>query len=405
MNASILAPTSARTAAPLVGSILIGQIALWIFLFGSAGLFRDGPNGKSLGTDFAVFSGASAALEHGENPYDYRVLYRYERQLLRAQHLAVTSQVQNVRAGNPPLFYWALGPLQRLPFTVATVLWIAAMYVCAALGFLAALRYLNWTSRLVPVLIFLLMPQVVLGACYGNIHAPVFAAITLGLLLAERNPTLAGIVLAPAWLKPQLALPAVALIALFHTSHVRRLLAGFATVSLMLTGATIALLGANSLLMWLHGLTSWSHTVGLEPNLASAVGVYVPLVSYNLRILLGAGLFLAASGATGLVWWRRRGRGPASMHEVSWLWISWFLVAPFAHFPDEILLTVPVVALMGRNATYLARRGPAIGLVMSFLSVLLYPSWFGNVNLLALVVAGLGIYAFTRSREFKWQWG
>jgi hypothetical protein len=162
-----------------------------------------------MGTDFAVFSGAAYALKHGQNPYDYRVLYRSERSLLTHQHLPVTINAFNVRAGNPPIFYWALEPLTNLPFQRIAWLWIISMYLSSAAGFLLALRYLGWSKWLVPLIVFLLMPEVMTGALYGNVHGPVFAALALSLVLMKRHPALAGAVAAFGWLKPQLALPLV----------------------------------------------------------------------------------------------------------------------------------------------------------------------------------------------------
>src|SRR5947209_5372684 len=88
-RSSNTADTKRRWAA--VGPILVLEVMLWIAVFGVGRLFHDGPNGKAMGTDFAVFSGAANALKHGQNPYDYRVLYRSERALLTRQHLPVTT--------------------------------------------------------------------------------------------------------------------------------------------------------------------------------------------------------------------------------------------------------------------------------------------------------------------------
>jgi Glycosyltransferase family 87 len=347
-----------------VGPVLVLEILLWVAVFGVGRLFHEGPNGKAMGTDFAVFSGAASALQHGQNPYDYRVLYRSERALLTAQHLPVTKNEFNVRAGNPPLFYWALEPLTRFPFQRVAWAWIVAMYLFSAAGFLLALRYLRWSSWFVPILVFLLMPEVVTGALYGNVHGPVFAALAFSLVLADRHPGWAGAVAAFGWLKPQLALPLLLVIVLFHVRARRPMALGFTGVTLLWLVLTLLTTGLQSLVEWITGLHSWSQGISKEPNIASLSGLYVGWASRPLQLVLAGVLLLLALPATAVTW--RRFRGTAPVLAVGWLWVLWFLVSPFTHYPDLIVLTVPVLALLGRDG---ARVSTALGVGVLALSL------------------------------------
>jgi Glycosyltransferase family 87 len=379
-----------RSRLPRVAVALLAmEIALWLTLFLGAGLFRAGPNGKSMATDFAVFSGAAAALNAGQNPYNNRTLYQFERDLLQRQRLPVTSNVQNVRAGNPPLFYWALQPLARLPFQTAALLWILGMFACAAAGFAAALRFLGWERLWLPLAIFLLMPQVVLGACYGNVHAVVFAAVSAGLLIGARFPFWSGMVLGLAWLKPQLILPLVLLILMFHAARPARILGGFASATAAIAVLSLLATGSRMLWMWIEGLLSWSGSIGLEPNLASVVGLYAGWAPKGVSVVLGIGAFCVAVTLTLYARKSTTASRPLPLGAVGWLWAVWFLAAPFAHFPDEILLTLPVLALMGRDAVRLGQRGTTIVAYALFFSLALFPAGIGNVNLLSLVVVGV----------------
>lgn len=139
----------------------------------------------------------------------------------------MTSNAFNVRAGNPPLFYWALEPLTALPFQRIAWAWIVAMYAYSAAGFVFALRFLGWSTWFIPAIVFLLLPETVTGALYGNVHGPVFAALSLSLLLMRRHPAIAGAVAALGWLKPQIVLPLVFVIIVFHCPHRKRMLVGF----------------------------------------------------------------------------------------------------------------------------------------------------------------------------------
>lgn len=381
-------PSGARNvrAVRVVGPLLVAEIILWTVLFGVAGLFRDGPNGKSLGTDFAVFSGAASALKHGANPYDYRTLYHFERALLTRQHLPVTTQVFNVRAGNPPLFYWLLQPLTDMPFQAVALAWIALMYATSAVGFLLALRYFGWRRRFVPALVFMLLPQVVTGAAYGNVHGPVFAALALCLLLAARHPAIAGIVASCGWLKPQLAFPLVLLIFLFHAPARGRFASGWAGATAALLGLTVLTSGWNSLALWLNGLNSWSRGIDREPNIASLSGLYVTWTSRPVQLALALALLLFALALTARVWSANKNAGSVRMLAVGWLWGVWFLVAPFAHFPDEILLTVPILALLGRDGDNLRAPLAAASLYLAFLSLALIPTPFVSLSVVGLTV-------------------
>jgi hypothetical protein len=397
-----IAPTPVRgtPAWRVLGPLLVLQIFLWLTLFLGVGIFRAGPNGKSLATDFAVFSGAASAVRHGANPYDNKVLYSYERRLLRGQHLAVTSNVGNVRAGNPPWFYWAIQPLTDLPFQPVALAWIAGLFLFSAVGLLAALRYFRLNRTAVPLAIFLLMPQVVLGACYGNIHGVLLAVLALGLMLGRRRPLAAGAVLGLAWLKPQLGLPLVALVILFHVQRPARVLAGFALSTAAQLALTLIVLGPATLGNWLNGLVSWSHSEGAEPNLASLVGLYAGWASYPVRLLLTSAFLLAASALTARVWWQRRGYVERPFLEVAWLWCIWFLAAPFAHFPDEVLLAIPILALLGRDAARLTNPWEALVLYLCFFSLALFPATVLSVNLLSVVVAVIAVILY-RSRTVE----
>jgi hypothetical protein len=380
----------------VVAPLLFLQVALWLFVFGVAGIFHEGPNGKGMGTDFAVFSGAAYALKHGENPYDYRVLYRSERALLTKQHLPVTKNELNVRAGNPPLFYWALEPLTTLPFQRVAIVWIVSLYLLSAVGFLLSLRFLGWKSWLVPTILFLLMPQVVTGCLYGNVHAPIFAAIALCLILADRYPALAGTIAAVGWLKPQLALPLLLLVFLFHAPHRKSFAVGFGAATCGLLALTAATTGFYSLVQWVAGLNSWSKGISREPNIASLSGLYVSWASRPLQLAIATALLGCAVFLTVLAWKRTARATPVPILSVGWLWAAWFLVAPFSHFPDEIVLTLPVLAVLARDAARLSTRLGIATLYLAFFSLVLFPTPLVSVSVVAL---GLVLYRASQVPE------
>jgi Glycosyltransferase family 87 len=375
----------ARQAYFVVVPVLVLELLLWFAVFGVGHLFHEGPTGKGLATDFAVFSGAANALKHGQNPYDYRTLYRSERFLLARQRLPVTSNAFNVRAGNPPLFYWALEPLTAVPFQRIAWVWILAMYVCSAAGFVFALRYLGWTSWVFPTIVFLLLPETVTGALYGNVHGPVFAALSLSLLLVRRHPAVAGAVAALGWLKPQLALPLIFVIFVFHCPDRKRMLVGFLSVTAFLLGLTLLATGPHSLLEWLTGLNNWSKELNKQPNIASLSGLYALWAPRSVQIALTS-ILLAGAVAVTVVARRRWPIGIVPPSRSGWLWVLWFLVSGYTHYPDLIVLAVPVLALLGRDGSNVTRPRSIAVLYLSLFSLALFPS-----PLISLAVIAVGV--------------
>jgi Glycosyltransferase family 87 len=375
----------------VVGPLLLLQLFLWVGFFGVTRYFQDGPSGTAMGTDFAVFVGASNAMKHGQNPYDSAVLFRSESSLLARQHLRMTGDRFNVRAGNPPLFYWALEPLTGLPFQRVAVAWILAMYLSSGAGFLLALRYLRWTNWLLPTVVFLLMPEVVTGATFGNVHGPVLVVIALCLVLMERHAGLAGAVGALGWLKPQIAFPLLLVIFLFHSVDRRRAAAGFLGATVALSGAMVAATGLHSFAEWIAGLDSWSNGIGKEPNVVSLSGLYSGWLPRSLQIVVAIGLVVLACGATTVAWKRVHSRTVVPVIAVGWLWVLWFLVSPFAHYTDVIVLAVPVLALLGRNGEHVARPLGIATLYLAFFSLVVL--WTPLVSLPVIVLGillGLG---------------
>lgn len=351
--------------------------------------FNPGPNGAGMGTDFAIFYSGAQVMRDGENPYDHRLLYQTESSFMRQEHLPMTREGHIVLAGNPPLFFWALQPLTRLPFQPAALGWIASMWVLSALGLLGALRYFGWRRRIIPCLLFLALPQVILGAYDGNVDGLVFAGIGGSLALLRRHPVAAGMVAALAWLKPQVALPVVLLMVLFHSAQWKRYAAGFLAATAGLSGLTAALAGPGSFGRWMGGLTGFSQATAVEPKLASLVGVYAQWAPSTVRLGLEVCLLLTAIVATAAMRWRTWRLGELTVLAVGWLWTWWMLATPFAHYYDEILLAVPLLALMGRDASRIGRALPLAALYMMFVSVFLLRWTPFHVQLLALPLLGV----------------
>ncbi len=316
-------------------------LVLWLFLLSVSGNFESGPRPRTLGGDFALNITGSVILQHGGNPYDENQVIATQQSFFAQQGIK-TPNDKWTRAitwqSYPPLYFWLLQPLTHVPFRVIGAVWIIGLYALMGLGFLCILQYLGWRRRLIPTLIFMAMPQTTLQAFYGNPAALVFAVIAGSLFVQRRHPVWAGCLISLAWLKPQLAVPAMILIALFHVNDRRHFLQGIAIGSFLLLAATLATVGVEPMVQWVGEMRSVSSMAGSQPNMIPLVGLYAGVVSAMVRQLLQIGLLAVAAGLTAWWWFKLRPKGAVPPLQVAWLWVVWLLALPYAHFPEEMLL-------------------------------------------------------------------
>ena len=348
-------------------------VALWTLLFLASGSLQRGPNPNHLGGDYALLLSGAEVLQSGGNPYNQQVLYRAEKQLLRNDGMSAPRFDPYMRVGNPPWLFWAMGPLTGASFRASAKLWSLGMYFVLALGFLGCLIRMGWRRKWLPLLLFLTLPQTIYAAFYGNVDALVFAALAWSAALTRRRPLAAGVLLSVTFLKPQVALPGAVLIVLFLSPNRGRVIVGFIAATIVLFVLTLGTTGFESVGWWLQALTDYSQRLGVQPDIASLSGLYVYSAPDKLRIAFEA-VSLVGVAAVTVVWWHRRRSQVSSVLEVGWLWIAWFLATPFAHFHDEVVLTLPVLAIVGRDAAWLGRWPATLALYALLFSILVFPT-------------------------------
>jgi hypothetical protein len=253
-----------------------------------------------------------------------------------------------------------------------------------------------------PTVIFLLMPQVVLGAFYGNVVGIVFAAIGVSLLLSYRHPALAGALMCLAWLKPPIALPVVLLLGLFHVQQRTRFAAGFALGTVGLFLLTVFTSGWNSIGLWVHGLLRYSNDMGIQPDVISLTGLYVRWMPAAPRLILEALTLIAALVLTAH-FWRTRRSDHAAFLTIAPLWVLWMLASPYGHFFDEIILAIPMAAYLGQNGGRAAFRLPGTALYLLFFS-LFFISWAPlRVYLLPIPLMLIAAFMLKSERDVRFQ--
>jgi Glycosyltransferase family 87 len=354
--------------------VLYGFLLLWVWLAIDAVGTSSGPNGIDFGVDFSHTYAAVHVLSAGHNPYDYHRLSTTQHALLSRYGLPVQPPSHAVLVGTSTFFLWVMQPFNAFPFQAIAIAWMLSTYALVGFVFLALLRHFGWHRRGLPTIIFLVTPAVVLGIYYGNMITLAFAAIAGSFPLLRRHPFLAGAVLSVSMLKLQIALPVAGLIVLFQAPHKGRVVAGFLTAFLARHLIAIALLGPAYQVWWLGSFVNFSRTMDLQPNIISLTGSYTALLPHTGEFALEIISIVLAGAITVAYWWRVRSEPTLPLLKTGWLWFLWMLATPYAHFIDEIVLVIPVIALIGVDGRHATRPISVVVLYLLGLSILLF-SW------------------------------
>lgn len=157
----------------------------------------------------------------------------------------------------------------------------------------------------------------------------------------------------------------------------------------MLAGSAITA-GPASLGWWLGSFTNFATSVPDQGDIPTLAGLYVGWAPHILSVALVA-LSLTAAGALTVLALRRYRHAPEPLpvRSLAWLWLVWFLAAPYGHFADEVFLA-PVLLSVFRGAGSQERVTAILLLYAAVLSVLvqnIHPSHMALLCLLPL--AGL----------------
>ena len=384
--------------------LLYGCLLLWVWIALDVVGTSGGPNGDVFGVDFSHTYAAVKVLSTGHNPYDYVRLSRMQHRLLGADGLSVQPRSPAVLVGTSTFYLWLLRPIAVFPYQTVAAAWMLFNYALLGFAVLALLRFMGWRRRGLPALIILVSPVAALGVFYGNMITVTFAALAGALPLLRRHPFLAGMLLSVTILKLQVALPLAGLVILFHAPRKRWVVAGFLSAFLGRHLFAVVLLGPSYQAWWLESLLNFSRTVQLQPNLASLTGLYAHGASRGTRMAVELASVSLAAAATGVFWWRVRPRPTVPLTQTGWLWFLWIIATPYAHYVDEILLLIPVLALVGRDARAIARPPAVEVLYLLGLSILLFSWTPEHVQLLWAPLAGCAAcFAVVAYRELHGQ--
>jgi arabinofuranan 3-O-arabinosyltransferase len=337
------------------------------------------PDGAGVPTDFvAVWSAGKLALGgHAASVYDWPIHKLVEQS-------AVGHPFEGYYGWHyPPTFLFVAIALALLPYTTAYLFWTIGTFP----AYLAAMRAIIGDRA--GYLLAAAFPAVLANAVVGQNGFLTAALVGGTVLLIDRRPIAAGVLLGLLTYKPHLGLLfPVALIAGQHW----RVFASAAIVAMLMAAASWLAFGSEC---WHAFFGNISHTeqVFLSQGqadwskLQTAFGLTRTLGgSETLAWTAQAAVALLAAGAIALVW-----RSTAA-HEIkaAALGCGTALATPYLYAYDLVVLAVPLAFLfrIGRARGFLRHELPGIGLAC--LLVLIFPFVKAPVGFVAVVVvAGL----------------
>ena len=288
----------------------------------------------------------------------------------------------------PPAFLLLVTPFGLLPFAVSLAMWSAATF---AVYFVLMRRLFPQSGWLAAA-----FPPVFINAAIGQ-NAFVTAAIFIGgMLLLQRRPFAAGLLLGCLVIKPQLGL---LLPIAFLAARQWRAIAGAAVSSLGLLVIGAVAFGAAATEAWLAQMPLYV-TIGRD----GLVGWHKMASVYAAVRQAGAGLELAfavhllvAAAAALLVWrvWRSDAEAPA---KAGILAAATLLASPYVFPYDAVFLVVAFFWLAQRGAPALAL---AVLWCLPLLIIAQMASAQGPVNLSPALPIGLLILGALQLRASR----
>jgi len=323
---------------------------------------------KPIGTDFVAFWTAGALVAQGKAAavYDVPALHAAERK-------TVGAEIDAFPFAYPPSLLLVLPALAALPYLVALPLWLLITFV----PFVAIVR--RAAPHPATLWLILALPAGYLNVLHGQAGFLVAALMGGALLLLERRPVLAGVLLGILTFKPQLGF--LVPIALIAGGRWRAVATAIAT-AVVVMGASYAVFGAETWRAFLAGAQAarvhletgelpWDkmHTVFAGARLIGigVVGAYALQAAVTLAVAV-------------MVW--RAWRQPADPALRSALLVAGaVLAAPYGFEYDLVLLALPIAWLGWHGVRHGFHAGEKVVLLMAWLMPFATPG----------IAAGLGV--------------
>jgi hypothetical protein len=114
------------------------------------------------------------------------------------------------------------------------------------------------------------------------------------------------------------------------------------------------------------------------------------------RVVLEAASLALAAAIT--AWYWKTANRDRLLARTGWLWALWLLATPYARFSDEMLLAIPLLAMLRPQDRIRSTRLMAAVLYTTYLSVVVAAWQFGPVSLFPVPLTILAACMFLGSR-------
>ncbi|MGY8634635.1 glycosyltransferase family 87 protein [Bradyrhizobium sp. 14AA] len=360
--------------------------ALWAayVLTGHDGLdFR----GHPIGTDFSSFWATSGLVlaGHAGDAYDPAKHYA-------AQQAVFGPDVQYYAWLYPPPALLIIAPLGMLPYAVSLITWLS---ITGAAYIATVYRLIRRSDALAPILCF---PAVLINTIHGQNAFLSTAIVGTGLLMSDRYPVAAGMVLGTLCFKPQLA-PMLAIVVIARADW--RMAFGAAFSSCLLIISTMVIFGFD---VW-HQFASvipvsrfWLEqgVMGFFKMQSTFAAVRLLGGDVQLAYAIQALVTVLAAILLLMIW-----RSPASLRlRVGATGAAILLGTPFVLDYDFVLLSLPIAALAAEGLESGFRPYEKTALVCAWmLPLLARPAGLAHVPLSPETVMLLLILIWLRARR------
>lgn len=360
--------------------LVLAPLCSFIYLAIDSGPFLNETvaRGQIIGRDFAQFWAVAVMTWQGEALGAFSA--SLEPQL--EQMLGADVGFMNFPYPPPALLY--LLPLAALPYLASLIAWLLSTFAA-----LAVLIRRHVTPAPLLLIGFVLSPASIVNIVSGqNGYLSTFL-LCGGLLLLERRPVLAGLLIGLLSYKPQLGLLLPFL--LMAGNHWRAFVAASVTV-LALIGASFVFPGLEAWRLYLsevapHQMTYMQHGTGIYQQMTPSYFMAGRVLDLGLPVAWSLQA-LASLGALAAILWSQRQQGPAEL-KIAVALVAVFLATPYA-FTYEMLIVYVAILLAGR--CFDESRGERLVFVLVWLFpvfAIFLPVPIGPVLLTALLVVFL----------------
>jgi hypothetical protein len=324
--------------------------------------------GKPIGADFVALYAAGTLAAHGQASavYDAAALHAEERRIVGAD-------IEAFPFVYPPSLLLVLAPLSALPYLAALPVWLVVTFA----AFAAVVR--RAAPHPVTLWLTLALPATYLNVLQGEAAFLATALLGAALLLLDRRPTAAGVLLGLATVKPLLGL--LVPVALIAGGRWRAVAAAIVTAGLVVL-ACVAAFGLDIVSAFIAGAGAESAeaeagTLALARMHTVFAGARLLGVGVAGAYALQAIVTLAVAALVRRAW--RRPTDPALKNAL--LTAGAALAAPFGFEYNLVLLALPIAWFGWHGVQHGFRPGEKVALLMAWLMPFATPG----------IAAGLGV--------------